>query len=113
MYRARATPLAAPLHRGLEPRQPQHAAHRDPFAKHPEVYAGHGVTSSPANREEEPVLSGMTVRAEVRRTETRKMVAGSFLGGRSPSGHVLRPARSIVVEDRAEAAVLGEQRIAA
>jgi len=55
MHGAGATPLVAATHRRLELQQSQDILHRDPLAEQAEVYAWHGVTSSPVNRGEEPV----------------------------------------------------------
>jgi hypothetical protein len=56
MHRAGATPLFPTPHDRLELQELQDVPHRDPLAQQAEVYAGHRVTSPPANREEEPVL---------------------------------------------------------
>jgi hypothetical protein len=56
VHRARATPLVSARIRRLKLQQPQYVSHLNPLADQSEVYAGHRVTSPPANREEEPVL---------------------------------------------------------
>jgi hypothetical protein len=56
MHRAGAAPLFPTPHDRLELQELQDVPHRDPLTKQLEVYAGHRVTSSPGNREEEPVL---------------------------------------------------------
>jgi len=56
MHRAGSTPLVATLHRRLELQLLQDGPHRDLLPEQRKIYAGHGATSSPANREEEPVL---------------------------------------------------------
>jgi hypothetical protein len=56
MDRAGSTPLVATLNRRLELQVLQDGPHRDLLPQQLKVYAGHGTTSSPANREEKPVL---------------------------------------------------------
>jgi hypothetical protein len=57
VHGAGATPLVPAAKRRLELQQLQDVLHLDPLAKQPEVYAWHAGTSSPVNREEEPVLA--------------------------------------------------------
>jgi hypothetical protein len=56
MHWARAAPLVSALHDRLKLQELQNLAHRNSLAEQPEVYAGHRLTSSAGDREEEPVL---------------------------------------------------------
>jgi hypothetical protein len=53
---ARASPLVPPPKRRFERQLLQHVLHRDPLTEDLKVYAWHRTTSSPVNREEEPVF---------------------------------------------------------
>src|SRR5260370_29533464 len=56
MHRAGTTPLVPTPNRRLVLQLPQDVSHHDPLTEQLEVYAGHRLTSSSANTQQEPGL---------------------------------------------------------